>query len=987
MDGPDQGPIEALLDEFVDRLRRGESPRIDEYEAGHPDHARRIRELFGAAEAIERAARRRKSLPSRADAPSMPIDHLGDFRLIREIGRGGMGIVYEAEQQSLGRRVAVKLLPQAALLKPRSLRRFEREARTAARLHHTNIIPVFGVGAQDSHHYIVMQLIRGVGLDRILLQIAGRATPGGLIARDPAGEAADDGIAVARALLRGEYSRAETSSGSSSLPGEGSTQEDPTPGRHERNGPDGGTSDPARDVELPATGPRYWESVARVGLQAARALEYAHGRGVLHRDIKPANLLLDLRGVVWVGDFGLAKAGDDDEASRTGDLAGTVRYMAPERFRGEADARSDVYGLGLTLYEMLTLRTAYEPAPPMAMMHRIASEPPPHPLVLNPRLPADLVNVVLKAIAREPSDRYGSARELADDLERFLEDRPIHARRVGLVERAWRWSHRNRAVAGAAATVVASLAMVAAMASVGYYRTREANRQIGEALVGESIQRETAEVQTRKAEALSELTLAALDDIFEEFIPSQVTGNSGPLGGVSLEGEPGVTVPPVLSPKIAGLLERMLGVYERIAAEDGGDIRVRRKVADANRRVGDIRLRLGHFDQAEAAYRRSVGVYRSLGEDSPGDAGLDLETAKVLNRLGNLDWLAHPGREGGPLHEEARQLLLGMDGAAASSRRARLELARAYYFLGRGGPPQAVPGRESPEGSRQAPPPEPGPRESSPGPVPDRGPRAARDPGEREDAANLRKAIGILEQLSREHPSSPAYRHLLACCYRDLPAGGQEGDGDPGNDPQAQAIRILGTLADEFPGIPDYRYDLAGSLAKLDPRDPSSGGDGSGIAETRLRRAIAILDRLVAEYPDVPDYAASQVQALYTLSEVLRRGDRPGDAEPLLRRALARQSSLAARFPGVHPYKAWKAILQDSLARMLAESGRPEEARTLLESAVETLGEFRAIGPRRTYVHALLGRCYKNLADVLGQLGENQKADEILRIGRQYRPE
>ena len=221
----------------------------------------------------------------------------------------------------------------------------------------------------------------------------------------------------------------------------------------------------------------------------------------------------------------------------------------------------------------------------------------------------------------------------------------------------------------------------------------------------------------------------------------------------------------------------------------------------------------------------------------------------------------------------------------------------------------------------------------------------------------------------------------------NLPPGGPQVDAKSGPDTQARAIEILRTLADEFPQIPDYRYDLSKAYARIDPRDPRFSGNRSRIAEGRLREAIAILDRLLAEHPNVPDYTASYVQALYTLSEVLRRTDSSDDAEPLLRQAMDRQSSLVNQFPKVHPYKAWNAILKDALAKILAESGRTTKARSLLESATSSLDEILKNEPRARYVHPLLGRCYKNLAAVLSQAGEEQKAAEILRIGRQYRPD
>ncbi len=200
----------------------------------------------------------------------------------------------------------------------------------------------------------------------------------------------------------------------------------------------------------------FFRSVARIGVQVAEALEYANRQGVLHRDVKPSNLLLDPKGNVWVADFGLAKAADAEDITHSGDIVGTVRYMAPERFAGRCDARSDVYALGLTLYELLALRPAFSAADRHELMRRVMSEEPERLRALVPHLPRDLETVVHKAIDRDPARRYTTAAVLAEDLQRFLEDRPIKARRVTAAEQVWRWARRNPAVAALAAGLLHS---------------------------------------------------------------------------------------------------------------------------------------------------------------------------------------------------------------------------------------------------------------------------------------------------------------------------------------------------------------------------------------------------------------------------------------------------------------------------------------------------------------------------------------------------
>ena len=176
----------------------------------------------------------------------------------------------------------------------------------------------------------------------------------------------------------------------------------------------------------------FFRSVAQIGRQAAQGLAYAHARGIVHRDIKPSNLLLDTDGVVWITDFGLAKA-DDDGLTATGDILGTLRYMAPERFRGEGDARADIYALGLTLYELLTLRPAYDSSDRLKLIEKIKNEEPVRPRSIDARIPRDLETIVLKAIDKDPEHRYPTAEAMAEDLRRFLADEPIQARQVSTV--------------------------------------------------------------------------------------------------------------------------------------------------------------------------------------------------------------------------------------------------------------------------------------------------------------------------------------------------------------------------------------------------------------------------------------------------------------------------------------------------------------------------------------------------------------------------
>ncbi len=473
----------ALADEFLERRRLGQKPSVEAYAAAHPDLAAEIRRAFPALMMIEEFKPASGDVTGGFDAAAVVVrgarlERLGDFRVLREAGRGGMGVVYEAEQESLGRRVALKVLASHAISDPAQVKRFEREARAAAQLHHTNIVPVFGVGEQEGLHYYVMQFIPGLGLDDVIeevkrLRLRGSPTPveTAEIGEEPGG-AFPTAAGIARSLVTERFAQglslADDPTPTEMIEAEGSGIITPSPSAKSLIA----SPDPSSKVVLGPSGlssvsgsdSRYWRSVARVGLQVARALEYAHTQGIFHRDIKPSNLLLDGQGTAWVADFGLAKAVEGDNLTHTGDIVGTIRYMAPERFQGRCDARSDVYALGLTLYEMLALRPAFDQTGRQELIRQVMEGEPPRLRKLEPSVPRDLETVIQKAIARDPSGRYATAAALAEDLELFLEDKPVRARHTSVLERGWKWARRRPAIAALMAGLF--LAVVTGLSAV-----------------------------------------------------------------------------------------------------------------------------------------------------------------------------------------------------------------------------------------------------------------------------------------------------------------------------------------------------------------------------------------------------------------------------------------------------------------------------------------------------------------------------------------
>lgn len=419
--------FDEIVEDFLNQLREGKNPSIEGFAKKHPNYADRIRELFLTLIRVEGIGDGLGGGQDQFDSHPPQLDNLADYKIMRELGRGGMGIVYEAEQRSLDRLVALKVLPSPATSDKELLRRFQTEAQAAASLQHPNIVSVHGVGEDNGVHFIAMQLIDGVGLDEILQELKRFKNGQEHNFKMDALSNPSQGVS----LLNSPMSDANSSI-SEKL-------------------------DSSRKIEGRSKTSQYHRNVARIGIQASNALAHAHDQGVIHRDIKPSNLMLDSNANLWVTDFGLAKLLDDGHQSLSANIVGTIRYMAPERFSGLADSRSDVYSLGITLYEMLTHTPAFPQQDRAHLIQHIHSSPPPKPRQIDPKIPKDLETIVLKSMAPESTKRYQTASQLSVDLNRFLEGRPIYARRTSTFEQIWLWCNRNSLVAGMLGLVISSL--------------------------------------------------------------------------------------------------------------------------------------------------------------------------------------------------------------------------------------------------------------------------------------------------------------------------------------------------------------------------------------------------------------------------------------------------------------------------------------------------------------------------------------------------
>jgi serine/threonine protein kinase len=482
----DDSAVIAALEAYLEALRAGRPCSREEFLTRHPHIADALLECLSGLEFIQTAAVQlggsAAGRPGLASDLVPPSAQLGDYRILREVGRGGMGVVYEAEQVSLGRRVALKVLPFAAAIDPKQRQRFQIEAQAAAQLHHPHIVPIFGVGCDHGIHYYAMQFVEGRSMAAIVHEL----------------RSCDGTTAKAAARSSPDWSD-ETEE---ATPASGGLERDPSGSavvndlsridpRHDTSGvrvlATEAASASVDSSRVPtAVGPvhqdrAFCRCVARLGADAADALDHAHGLGIIHRDIKPANLLIDRNGAVWITDFGLARFHSDLSLTGTGDVVGTLRYMSPEQAlarRGVVDQRTDVYALGVTLYELLTLHPAFDGRDHQELLRQIAIDEPIPPRRLNPAIPRDLETIVLKAMAKDVSSRYVTAQEMAGDLRRFLDDQPIVARRPGLLECTWRWARRHgKQLASAAVIVVISLIITSAVSWRFYASSREAQNR------------------------------------------------------------------------------------------------------------------------------------------------------------------------------------------------------------------------------------------------------------------------------------------------------------------------------------------------------------------------------------------------------------------------------------------------------------------------------------------------------------------------------
>jgi eukaryotic-like serine/threonine-protein kinase len=865
MPAPPRRQLVDVLERYMADLEAGVAPDQQALLAAHPELAEELLPYLDSLRLLHGATREmRPPRPAengdQVESKEPTARRIGEYQVVREIGRGGMGIVYEAHQESLNRRVALKILPFAAVMDQRQIARFRNEAQAAAQLHHPHIVPVFAVGQERGVYYYAMQYVEGQSLEQAIAELRG-------------GENNQAGNST---IARGAVNGSST------------------------------TLHNARPAKSPSC--RYlpqgdfFRTVARLGQEAASALQHAHEHGIVHRDIKPSNLLIDREGKLWVTDFGLARIQSDNGVTLTGDVVGTLRYMSPEQAGGSTlvDARTDVYSLGATLYELITQTPAHPGDERPVLLRQIVNDEPISPRRINPAVPIDLETIVLGALAKARDERYTSAQALADDLERFLEGKPTFARRPTLADRMAKWARRHRPLVAVAACAMVLLSVVSA---VGLVLLAREQARTSAALAD-------AKQQSRQARSAVDQLGVRLSDRLAE-IP----------GAESVRRD---------------VLIEALGYYRQFANEAGNDPQLRQETALAHFRSAVIAAKLGAIDDAITEYQSAQKLLAELVSAEPQRTEPRAQLAVSHNNLG----LLFAGRS------ETEQARLEYDKAIAIQEKLLREQPQNLAFAGQLAESEANLGllldqtgdTSGAERSLRA-------ATSVLRPLADSNlndPQPARNlaiacnnlsfvlRGHDAAAADKasREAIAILERLAQQPATGDDYGDDLALCYNNRAAlASQNQKWEDAIGWHERAIALQDQMARKSPAVVRYRSDLAISLNNLGLAACRAGKTSE--ADAAFGRARELFSTLVHDYPDELAYRSSLAALLNNQALALAEVGRHADAVAIFPAAIKEQLKSRDRAPDSQ-------TMRDLLSKMYYNFGQSLRAEKRLSEAAQS---------------------------------------------------
>jgi eukaryotic-like serine/threonine-protein kinase len=898
--------LTEILDRYFSGLEQGVPPAREDLLTEFPALAEPLNAYLDRLDELHDAAVGFASSGGAAEeiaAPTNEEKRLGDFRILHEIGRGGMGVVYEAQQISLGRRVALKVLPFAAVLDARQTARFKHEAQAAAQLDHPNIVSVFAVGIDRGVHYYAMQLIDGQPLDRALAELRGASSAG------VAAKHEESTITFSNAAVGPPSCQFDPSTG---VPPACHGQD----GRATRefdvllsNAANLSTVDycPATPGSLLSVRSvnehEYCRSVMHLGIQAAEALHAAHEHGVVHRDVKPSNLLLDGSGKLWVTDFGLARCRSDAPVTRTGDLVGTLRYMSPEQALGRSalvDHRTDIYSLGVTLYELLALQPAFFGDDGPVLLRQIEQQEPRPLRQLQPKVPADLETVVLKAMAKQREERYATAQELADDLRRVLEGKPTLAKPPTIAERLRKWTRRHRRTV-AAAVAVCMLAMLGMAASTLLIAREKARTQHNFELAKQHFREAQDAVEDlgkQVAEQLADVPGAARvrRELLGETLRYYVSFADQAKQNPDLRADLALTYNKIgmLNAEIGSndeaikAHEKAIELFEELAAGNPHKPDYRRRLAISQNDLGLALRRSGRIDAARRAYRDAIRLQEKLVEELGEVPQYLTDLALSNNNLGLLQ--SETGRKANAeeLFRKAIRLqerLLEIQPRDPESLR---DLAASLNNL------SAL--------------------------------RVATQP---DQAAELyQKALAYETKAAAMRPDKLKYKRDAALTHNNLGAvRSRQSQFAEAAASYARAVDIQRELVRAAPVHNSYRHDLAVSYNNLGLAQSRLGRTAD--AERSFRQALDLQEVLVRQNPYDLDLQSNLGGIYNNLGTLLEELQRNAEAADDYRHAVEHQQIAWKGAPQVSRYRMFLSNHYYNYARILRRLGRPDEAARL----------------------------------------------------------